>query len=157
MNFTVQMNTADYLRQLAEFPTNMARRMHKAVDAGGKVIQNGYRAALPVVNPPGYTSKANGEIVRYTNAFAAVGRRTLQFKDGTGAYCVVGIKAAPNNWRPLAPQAGWLEFGTDERHHKSGHYTGFVRAVHLLQEIASRYAPAAQATIIATLKAQENA
>lgn len=64
-------------------------------------------------------------------AYLAVGHKTRVFRDGTGAYAVVG--AIKQNGRMLAPQMRWGEVGTAKRETKFGANRGIMPAQRWLQ------------------------
>lgn len=130
------------------------RILKKGTDAGGEVVVNAYKAALQdrMTTPGTYVSSAK-TVEHFMHAYLAVGKRSLLFKDKSGAYTVVGIRAAPGNWRPLAPQAMWLESGTVDRYHKSdGQYTGHVTAQHVLAGVVAATAAQAQQVCVDTIR-----
>lgn len=149
---SVRFNTAPFIASMQSLQEVMQHKIVKdAAEAGGNVIVQAYRAALPRYNPPGSFKNAAGVIEHFQQAFMSVGQRTLLFKDGNGAYSVVGIVAAKGSWKPVAPQALFIEGGTVERHHKSGHPTGKTPAQHLLERVAESNVDAAQSAFAMTL------
>lgn len=126
--------------------------LKEAAAYSGKVLVTAYRNAVPVA-PSGTYKSAAGAIERFTQLQNAIGQRTLQTKDRSGAYSVVGVVAAPGSWRPLTPQGMWLEWGTDDRWHKSdGQFTGHVTPQHILESVVQQFAQVAQDTFIWRIK-----
>lgn len=149
--FKASFNFPDPQAAASKLQSKLLEASFKAVDAAGKVYEEGYRAAVPVHNPPGTYGSA-GVRHHFINLVNAIGRRTLAYSDNTGAYSVIGVKAAPNNWRSLAPQGLWIEEGTEERWRKDGRYTGFTPAYHILRNIMERYQQPAKNTLQAVMK-----
>lgn len=145
------ITVGDFAAGAAQLQSKLLKASVKAADAAGKVYENGYRAAVPVVNPSGTYGSA-GARQHFINLVESIGRRTLAFKDQTGAYSVVGVVTAPNNWRSQSPQGMWIEYGTEERWRKNGQYTGFVPAYHILRTVAERYHQAASSSAASVMK-----
>lgn len=135
---TIRMDVTEVKDDLMNMLDDLSSRiLFMAADAGGEVIQNTYHAELlRRATVSGTYKSAQGTIEHFIQAYESVARRTLMFKDGQGAYSVVGIAAAAGNWRLQSPQALWLEEGTVDREHESGHPTGRVEAEHVLAGIA---------------------
>ncbi len=61
---------------------------HKGVDEAGKVYEIAYRNALLAAHKEG--RKPGGK--NFLPAFECVTRKTSDFREGIGSYCVVGIE-----------------------------------------------------------------
>lgn len=147
-----ELRFGDFTEAAKLIQSRLLKASVKGADAAGKVYEAGYKAAVPEHLPTGTYGSA-GARHHFVQLMNAIGRRTLEFQDKTGAYSVVGVVTAPNNWRSLAPQGLWIEYGTDERTRKSdGQETGFVPAYHILRTVAERYAAAAQNSATAAIK-----
>ena len=146
-----QLSFGDLTDAANRLQSKLLKASVKGADAAGKVYEAGYKAAVPEHLPTGTYGSA-GARHHFVQLMNAIGRRTLEFQDKTGAYSVVGVVTAPNNWRSLAPQGMWIEYGTEERWRKDGRYTGFVPAYHILRTVAERYAAAAQNSATAAIK-----
>lgn len=124
-----------------------------AVDAGGAVLMDAYRNAIPIGrHPTGTYVSASGQVQSFLKARQGIGKRTRIFADGMGAYCIVGAKAAPGNWRPASPHLLWMEHGTAQREHKDKHPTGAMPRQGLLQRAQAIATTNAKATMIAVFK-----
>lgn len=119
-----------------------------AAETAGKVYLLAYRAACPPAVKAGTYKSAQDTIEHFQHMVDSVGQKTFLFSDKSGAYTVVGIKAAEGNYRPAAPQAEWLEGGTQQRQHADGHPTGEVAARHILEQVVEANTAAAQAAAI---------
>lgn len=146
-------------RQLEEFKEDLLRKIvKKGVDAGGGVLVKAYRSALQAHHQrtnkvSGTYRSASGAVEHFMAAYDAVEKRSLLFKDRTGAYSVVGIMAAANNWRPLSPQAQFLESGTIEREKASGASTGSIQpALRILEQVAEQFTSTAQQKCIEVIE-----
>lgn len=114
-----------------------------ASKAAGNVYKTAYESAVPDYLPTG-TYKVGDQVEHFQQLHDSIGMRTLMFSDKSGAYAVVGVKAAPGSHNPLAPQGWWIEEGTDEREHADGHPTGKVEPMHILAQVAEACAVPAQ-------------
>lgn len=147
MLMTLRMDVTEVKDDLMNMLDDLSGRiLLAAADAGGEVIQNTYRAEmLRRATTPGSYKSAQGAIEQFIQAYESVARRTLPFKDGQGAYSVVGIATADGSWRMASPQAMWLEDGADgssqpesrgERYRYSDDKgTGVEKAQHVLANI----------------------
>lgn len=97
--------------------------IRSGVNEAAKVVEIQYRnRLLEIAKKPGNSG---------IQAYLAVGHKTRVFKDGTGAYAVVGSLKA--NGRMMAPQARWGEVGTAQRFTKGGANRGIMPAERWLQ------------------------
>lgn len=143
----VKMQYGDLKKASALVHSKLLAATIKAADAAGKVYEDGYRAAVPVYSRTGTYGSA-GVRHHFINLVNSIGRRTLAFKDQSGAYSVVGVvTAGGNNWRMQSPQGLWIEEGTDERYRKDGRYTGFVHAYKIFANTLARYSGPAANTV----------
>ena len=156
---SIKFNTTSFIQAVERLSDEVQNKVvTAAADAGGAVIVAAYRQSLQDQHKDGrkagsFKNSATNKIDNFISAFQAVAKKTLLFKDGNGAYSVVGIQAAPGSWKPLAPQALFIEGGTEERQHKSGHPTGRGPALHLLEHAAESSVGAAQAAFVSTFEA----
>lgn len=122
----VAFDLSDFKRQLDNNGSSLKQRLKRSVTAAASILANGYLAAIPRSIKVGTYQSASEGIKHFQYLYMSIGVKNQVFKSGEGAYTVVGIKAAPGNWRPVAPQGIFLEWGTDERRTKTGQYTGKV-------------------------------
>lgn len=124
-----------------------------AVTAGGQVLANAYIAAIPDnTKKTGTYVSAKAQVESFLSAKLGVAQRTRVFQDGLGAYCIVGAKAAPGNWRPMSPQLLWLEKGTKPRYHKNGHFTGVMPTLSPLAKAQASATSLVKSTMITVFK-----
>lgn len=126
--------------------------LKNAAEAGGNVYRDAYIAAVPQYLPTGTFKDRNGQIQHFQQLFSAISSKTQMFADKTGAYCIVGVTSAPGTRKPLAPQATWIDEGTDDRKHKDGSKTGRVTAAHILQKVVEANTGAAQDAAVESLR-----
>lgn len=155
----VEYDISSVRHAFADLEHKLQNKIIKAgADAGGKVLLNAYRNSLEEHHKdgrlPGTYKSASGAVQYFIAAYQAVGQRTLLFKDRNGAYSVVGILAAPGNWRPQAPQGTFIEGGTVERKNSLDQNRGSVEALHLLAKVAAEYGQAAQDKCIQVITAE---
>jgi hypothetical protein len=143
----VKLEYGDLKKASALVHSKLLAATMKAADAAGKVYEDGYRAAVPVYSPSGTYGSA-GARHHFIQLVNSIGRRTLEFKDRTGAYSVVGIvTASGDNWRMQSPQGLWIEEGTNDRWKANGQYTGFVHAYKIFANTLARYSGPAAKTV----------
>jgi hypothetical protein len=116
-----------------------------AAIAGGEAIAAVYRRAL-------LAQKATPGNKRMVHAYEAVGVKAAVFKDGTGAWCIVGPATGISDRRPLAPQAIFGEHGTQERWTKAGAYRGRMPVQKWLQNANNSAKAASKAAILEVLR-----
>lgn len=108
-----------------------------AISEAAQVLVIQYRNILrAVATKPGNTG---------INAFQAVGKKIGTFRDGSGAWAVVGGKLSGG--KMLAPQQRWGETGTVPRRTKAGLNRGSMPAQLWLKQTMEQSLPLAQTAL----------
>lgn len=157
MRFKLKLDTSSVSDQI----TKLEHALHdslllKAAEAAGQVLVDAYKTAVPRKVKTGTYLDANQQLQHFQQLYLSIGKKAKLFQDKTGAWCVVGVEAAPHSANPVAPQGYWIEFGTEERFHKDGSSTGKVTAAHILETVINNNLDAAQEAACQVLRSGIN-
>lgn len=157
MRFKLKLDTSSVSDQIMKLEHALHDSLLiKAAEAAGQVLVEAYKAAVPRKIKTGTYVDANQQIQHFQQLYLSIGKKARMFQDKTGAWCVVGVEAAPHSANPEAPQGYWIEFGTEERETKDHHPTGKVTAAHILETVINNNMDAAQEAACQVLKSGIN-